>query len=168
MDQSKHRVISVLIENAAGALPRVVGLFSQRGFNIDSLNVAPTEDRTLSRITLTTRCNNRTLEQIVKQLHSLIDVLKVQEINSKRHVERELMLIKVKAANAEEREEIFRCIQIFRGQVVDMGPNYFILAIVGNNDKIDNFLEIINEFKILEVARTGVSGLTRDDKALSV
>ena len=162
------RIISVLMENEPGALSRVVGLFSQRGYNIDSLNVAPTNDRSLSRLTLTTVCDNPVIEQITKQLNKLIDVVKVQDIAEGNHIERELMLIKVKAKNDQTRSEVKRCADIFRGQVVDVGSSYYTVMIDGDSDKLDGFIEALDEIRVLEVVRSGVCGLVRSEKALCV
>ncbi|WP_461482358.1 acetolactate synthase small subunit [Porticoccus sp.] len=160
-----RRIISVLMENEPGALSRVIGLFSQRGYNIDSLTVAPTEDQTLSRLTLTTHGNDHVIEQITKHLHKLIDVVKVVDLTEGPHIERELMLVKVKAHGA-QRAEIKRCVDIFRGQIIDVGTNAYTVQIVGNSDKLDAFLQAIGDADILEVVRTGVSGLSRGEKAL--
>ncbi|TNE80038.1 MAG: acetolactate synthase small subunit [Gammaproteobacteria bacterium] len=160
-----RRIISVLMENEPGALSRVIGLFSQRGYNIDSLTVAPTEDQTLSRLTLTTHGNDQVIEQITKHLHKLVDVVKVVDLTEGPHIERELMLLKVKAHGA-LRAEIKRCVDIFRGQIIDVGANAYTVQIVGNSDKLDAFIQAIGDADILEVVRSGVSGLSRGEKAL--
>lgn len=160
-----RRIISVLMENEPGALSRVIGLFSQRGYNIDSLTVAPTEDQTLSRLTLTTHGNDQVIEQITKHLHKLIDVVKVVDLTEGPHIERELMLLKVKAHGA-QRAEIKRCVDIFRGQIIDVGTNAYTVQIVGNSDKLDAFIQAMADAEIIEVVRTGVSGLSRGEKAL--
>ncbi len=166
--KTNRRIISLLMENEAGALSRVIGLFSQRGYNIDSLNVAPTEDSSLSRLTLSTECDDEKIQQITKQLHKLIDVIKVQEISGKKHVEREMMLVKVKAVKEVERAEIYRCVDVFRGQIVDMGATCYTIVVIGVSSKLDHFLEALSPFKVLEVARSGVSGLVRGENAMSV
>ena len=143
----------------------MIGLFSQRGYNIDSLTVAPTEDQTLSRLTLTTHGNDHVIEQITKHLHKLIDVVKVVDLTEGPHIERELMLLKVKAHGA-QRAEIKRCVDIFRGQIIDVGTAAYTVQIVGNSDKLDAFIQAIGDADILEVVRTGVSGLSRGEKAL--
>lgn len=160
-----RRIISVLMENEPGALSRVVGLFSQRGYNIDTLTVAPTEDQTLSRLTMTTHGNDQVIEQITKHLHKLIDVVKVVDLTEGPHIERELMLVKVNA-NASQRAEIKRCVDIFRGQIVDVNANAYTLQIVGNSDKLDAFVQAIGDVDILELVRSGVSGLARGEKSL--
>ncbi|PCJ36171.1 MAG: acetolactate synthase small subunit [Cellvibrionales bacterium] len=161
------RLISVLLENEPGSLSRVVGLFSQRGYNIDSLSVAPTEDKTLSRLTLTTVGDDHKIEQITKQLNKLIDVVKVIDLSEGAHIERELMLLKVKAGGA-ARAEIKRCVDIFRGQIVDVGPTVYVVQIMGESAKLDAFIEALGDAVILEVVRTGVCGLMRGEKSLKI
>ncbi len=163
----KKRIVSILMENEPGALSRVVGLFSQRGYNIDSLNVAPTKDSSLSRLTLTTVCDDKIIEQITKQLNKLIDVLKVLEISEADHIEREMMLIKIKA-KGEQRAEAKRCADIFRGQIVDVGTSYYTIMIEGDSKKLDAFVEALGEISVLEMARTGVCGLMCSERSLSV
>ncbi|MBB3169130.1 acetolactate synthase small subunit [Simiduia aestuariiviva] len=162
-----RRIISVLMENAPGALSRVVGLFSQRGYNIESLTVAPTEDATLSRLTLTTIGDDHKIEQITKHLNKLIDVVKLVDLTEGAHIERELMLIKVKAIG-NQREEVKRCVDIFRGQIVDVTPSVYIVQVAGTSDKLDAFVQSVGESAILEVVRTGVSGIARGEKVLSL
>jgi acetolactate synthase-1/3 small subunit len=162
-----RHIISVLMENAPGALSRVVGLFSQRNYNIESLTVAPTEDHTLSRLTLTTVGDDRKIEQITKHLNKLIDVVKLVDLTEGAHVERELMLIKVKASGA-LRGEIKRTADIFRGQVVDMTQNTFTIQLAGTSDKLDGFISAIGPGSVLEVVRTGVCGIARGEKVLSL
>ena len=162
-----RHIISVLMENEPGALSRVVGLFSQRGYNIESLNVAPTEDQTLSRLTLTTNCDDQKIEQITKHLNRLIDVVKLVDLTEGAHIERELMLVKVRATGA-QRAEIKRCTDIFRGQIVDVGPTVYTIQITGTSDKLDAYLESVGEAAIMEVVRSGVSGIARGEKVLSL
>ena len=162
-----RHIISVLLENEPGALSRVVGLFSQRGYNIETLTVAPTEDPTLSRLTLTTIGNDHVIEQITKQLNKLVDVVKLVDLSEGAHIERELMLIKVKATGA-QRAEIKRCTDIFRGQIVDVGPSVYVIQIVGASDKLDAFIQSVGDANILEVVRSGVSGIARGEKVLSL
>ncbi len=162
-----RRIISVLMENAPGALSRVVGLFSQRGYNIESLTVAPTEDPTLSRLTLTTLGDEHKIEQITKHLNKLIDVVKLVDLTEGAHIERELMLVKVKAAGA-QRAEVKRCVDIFRGQIVDVTSSLYIIQITGTSDKLDAFLQAVGDAAILEVVRSGVSGISRGEKVLSL
>jgi acetolactate synthase-1/3 small subunit len=162
-----RHIISVLMENEPGALSRVVGLFSQRGYNIESLNVAPTEDISLSRLTLTTIGDDRTIEQITKQLNKLIDVVKLVDLTEGPHIEREMMLVKVRATGA-QRAEIKRCTDIFRGQIIDVGPSVYTLQVTGTSDKLDSFLEAVGDAAVLEVVRSGVSGIARGEKVLSL
>lgn len=162
-----RRIISVLMENEPGALSRVVGLFSQRGYNIETLTVAPTEDETLSRLTLTTIGDDQIIEQITKHLNRLIDVVKLVDLTEGAHIERELMLVKVKASGA-QRAEIKRCVDIFRGQIVDVTSTVYVIQLSGASDKLDAFLQAVGETSILETVRTGVSGIARGEKVLSL
>ena len=162
-----RHIISVLVENEAGALSRLVGLFSQRGYNIETLNVAPTEDPTLSRLTLTTYGDDHKIEQITKQLNTLVEVVKVVDLSEGAHIERELMLIKVKALGA-ARDEIKRTADIFRAQVVDVTPTTYTIQVVGTTEKVDAFIDALAENTILEVVRSGVSGIARGEKVLSI
>ena len=155
------------MENEPGALSRVVGLFSQRGYNIDTLTVAPTDDLTLSRLTLTTHGSDQVIEQITKNLNKLIDVVKVIDLTDGAHVEREIMLVKVKA-NETQRAEINHCVDVFRGQIVDVNTDAYILQVVGSSDKNDAVIEAINYVDILELVRSGVSGISRGEKVLKV
>lgn len=162
-----RRIIAILMENEAGALSRVVGLFSQRNYNIETLTVAPTNDPTLSRLTLTTRGTDRVLEQISKQLNKLVEVVKLVDLTEGPHLERELMLIKV-AAIESDRAEIKRSADIFRGQIIDVTPTTYTIQLVGPGDKLDAFVEAIGQSRILEVVRSGVSGISRGTKMLSL
>ena len=161
-----RRILSVLLENEPGALSRVVGLFSQRGYNIETLNVAPTEDESLSRLTLTTRGDDLKIEQITKHLNKLIDVVKVVDLTEGAHVERDLLLVKVKAEGA-QRDEVKRTTDIFRGQIVDVGPSTYVIQLTGPTDKLDSFVTALGEAEILEVVRSGVAGMSRGEKVLS-
>jgi acetolactate synthase I/III small subunit len=161
-----RRIISILLENQPGALSRVVGLFSQRGYNIETLTVAPTDDPTLSRLNIAVAADEMVLEQIEKQLHKLIDVLKVSNITEAAHIERELALIKVKA-QGDSREEIKRSADIFRGQIVDVTSDLYTIQIAGTSEKVDAFIRAVAEVtKVVEVSRSGVVGLARGDKAM--
>lgn len=161
-----RRILSVLLENESGALSRVIGSFSQRGYNIESLTVAPTDDPTLSRMTIQTVGDAKILEQIEKQLHKLVDVLRVNELGQTPHVEREIMLVKVQATG-ETREEIKRSADIFRGQIVDVSPSCYTVQMAGTSEKLDAFLDSIRDTaKIIEVARSGIVGLSRGDKTI--
>ena len=162
----KH-IISILLENEPGALSRVVGLFAQRGYNIETLTVAPTEDETLSRLTMTTTGDDRKIEQITKQLNKLIEVVKLVDLSEGEHIERELMLIKVKAVGA-QRAEIKRTADIFRGQIVDVTASVYTIQLTGATDKLEAFIQAIGEGSVLETVRTGVSGIARGEKILSL
>ena len=162
-----RRIISILMENEPGALSRVVGLFSQRGYNIETLTVAPTEDETLSRLTMTTTGDDKKIEQITKHLNKLIEVVKLVDLTEGNHIERELMLVKVKALGA-ARDEVKRTVDIFRAQIVDVTPSLYTVQITGDASKLDAFLQAMAPVGILEVARTGVSGIARGDKVLSL
>ena len=162
-----RHIISVLLENEPGALSRVVGLFSQRNYNIESLTVAPTEDPTLSRLTLTTIGQEDVIEQITKNLNKLIEVVKLVNLSEGAHIERELMLIKVKASGA-QRAEVKRTTDIFRGQIVDVTSSVYTVQLTGTSDKLDSFIEAVGPATVLEVVRTGVSGIARGEKVLSI
>ncbi|GAB5497932.1 MAG: acetolactate synthase small subunit [Pseudohongiellaceae bacterium] len=162
-----RHIISVLMENEPGALSRVVGLFSQRNYNIDSLTVAPTDDSTLSRLTVITHGDDARIEQITKHLNRIIDVVKLVDLTEGAHIERELMLIKVKAVGA-QRAEIKRTADVFRGQIVDMTQSAFTVQLTGTGEKLDAFISAMAENTVLEVVRTGVSGIARGDKVLSL
>ena len=160
-----RHILSLLMENETGALSRVSGLFSARAFNIESLTVAPTEDPTVSRMTLVTSGSDEIIEQITKHLNKLIDVIKVIDLNESRHIERELMLIKL-LARGENREEIKRLVNIFRGRIIDVTENTYTIEMTGAGDKLDAFINALNNNVILEVVRSGVSGIARGDKAI--
>lgn len=164
--QQQH-LISVLMENEAGSLSRLVGLFSQRGYNIETLNVAPTDDPSISRLTVTTITSPERIEQITKQLHKLIEVVKVLNLTDNVHVERELMLIKVRASGG-VREEIKRSADIFRAQIVDVNSNLYTIQIVGDKAKLDGFIDVIGRERIMEVVRSGVIGIARGEKTLNL
>ncbi len=160
-----RHILSLIMENEAGALSRVSGLFSARAFNIESLTVAPTEDPTVSRMTLVTSGSDAIVEQITKQLNKLVDVVKVIDLNDYRHIERELMLIKISAKKT-DRAEIKRMVEIFRGRIIDVTENSFTIEMTGPGEKLDAFIEAIEDGLILEVVRSGVSGISRGDKAI--
>ncbi len=164
---SGRHIISILLENETGALSRVAGLFSARGYNIESLTVAPTEDPTVSRMTLVTSGSDSIIEQITKQLNKLIDVIKLVDLNESRHIERELMLIKV-WARGDDRNEIKRLIDIYRGSIVDVTDATYTMELTGNAEKLDSFLEAINSDLIVEVVRSGATGIARGEKHLTL
>ena len=162
----KH-IISVLLENEPGALSRVVGLFSARGYNIESLSVAPTEDASLSRMTIVTRGSEDIIEQITKHLNRLIEVVKVVDLTEASYIERELMLMKVRAVG-KDREEMTRMADIFRGRVIDVTDKTYTIELTGDGAKIDAFIEAIDPAAILETVRTGSSGIGRGERVLKV
>jgi len=161
-----RHIISVLMENESGALSRVAGLFSARGYNIESLTVAPTEDSTLSRMTIVTAGSEEVLEQITKQLNKLVDIVKLADITEGEFIERELMLIKVRVADATQREEIKRMTDIFRGRVIDVSEGTFTIELTGSGAKLDAFIEAIDSLGILETVRSGATGISRGLKSL--
>lgn len=163
-----RHVISVLMENEFGALSRVVGLFSARGYNIESLSVAPTDDDSLSRLTLVTRGSEQVIEQILKQLNKLIDVVKVSDLSDFKHIEREMMLIKFEAKQAESIATIKQIADVFRGKVIDLNNKTFTIEISGKGEKLDAFIEAMNEQVILEVVRSGCIGIARGNVSLKV
>jgi acetolactate synthase-1/3 small subunit len=160
-----RHILSLLLENETGALSRVAGLFSARAYNIESLTVAPTEDPTVSRMTLVTSGSDEVIEQITKHLNKLVDVIKVMDLNESRHIERELMLIKL-LAKGENREEVKRLVDIFRGRIIDVTENTYTIEMTGAGDKLDAFIDALDDNDILEVVRSGVSGIARGDKAI--
>ena len=162
-----RHIISLLMENEAGALSRVAGLFSARGYNIESLTVAPTEDATLSRMTIVTRGSNDVIEQITKQLNKLIDVVKVQDLSDGSHIERELMLVKVRASG-EMREEMKRMADIFRGRIIDVSDKTYTIELTGPGSKLDAFLSAVDATAIVETVRTGASGIDRGDRIMKL
>ena len=162
-----RHILSLLMENESGALSRVSGLFSARGFNIESLTVAPTEDPTVSRMTLVTSGSDEIIEQITKHLNKLVEVIKVVDLNDSNRIERELMLIKI-TAKGDGREELKRMVEIFRGRVIDVTENTYTIEMTGAGDKLDAFIDALDNKLILEVVRSGVSGISRGDKAIRV
>ena len=164
-----RRILAILLENEPGSLSRIVGLFSQRAFNIESLTVAPTENKSLSRITITTRGDDKILEQILKQVNKLIDVIKVIDLTEHDHVEREILLIKVLAMNDKSRTEVKRITDIFRGSIIDIGKQVYTLQLSGNDDKISAFIKTLShETEIIESVRSGTLGIARGEKALKL
>jgi len=162
-----RHIISVLVENEAGALSRISGLFSARGYNIESLTVAPTEDASMSRMTIVTRGSDDVVEQITKQLNKLVDVVKVVDLSEAEHIERELMLIKVRAG-AREREDMKRMADIFRGRVIDVSDNTYTIELTGDGQKLDAFIQALEPGNIIETVRTGTSGIGRGNRVLRV
>lgn len=162
-----RHIIAILMENEAGALSRVAGLFSARGYNIESLTVAPTDDPTLSRMTLVTKGSDNVIEQITKQLNKLIEVIKIIDLSEGDHIERELMLVKIRAAG-KDREEIKRTADIFRGHIIDVSEKSYTIELTGPGEKLDAFLAAVDAGLILEVVRTGASGIGRGERTLKI
>ncbi|NOT10566.1 MAG: acetolactate synthase small subunit [Methylococcaceae bacterium] len=160
-----RHIISILIENESGALSRVAGLFSARGYNIESLTVAPTEDSSMSRMTLVTRGSEQIIEQITKQLNKLIDVIKLIDLAESQHIERELMMVKIRTAS-ETRDEIRRVADIFRGRIIDVTPTSYVVEMTGTSEKLDAFLATVDSGTIIEVVRSGPTGISRGEKGL--
>ncbi len=160
-----RHIISILLENESGALSRVAGLFSARGYNIESLTVAATEDPTLSRMTLVTRGSDEIIEQITKQLNKLIDVVKLVDLAEGAHIEREMLLIKVEAADG-ARDEVKRLADIFRGRIIDVTEKSFTIELTGSGGKLDAFLQALGKTVIIEAVRSGTSAIARGDKGL--
>jgi len=161
-----RHIISILLENESGALSRVAGLFSARGYNIESLTVAPTEDETLSRITLVTRGSDDIIEQITKQLNKLVDVVKLVDLTEGDHIEREMMLIKIRVTG-QDREEAKRVTDIFRGRIIDVTDTTFVIELTGTASKLDAFIKALSA-PILETVRSGIAGIARGEKSLQV
>ena len=162
-----RHVISLLLENESGALSRVSGLFSARGYNIESLTVAPTEDSSLSRMTIVTTGSGDIIEQITKQLNKLIDVVKVIDISEAAHIERELMLVKVRATG-KDRDEMKRMSDIFRGRIIDVTDSSYVIELTGTQDKLNSFVNAIDHDLVLETVRSGVCGIGRGDRVLKL
>jgi acetolactate synthase-1/3 small subunit len=160
-----RHIIAILIENEAGALSRVAGLFSARGYNIESLTVAPTEDSSLSRMTLVTRGSQDIVEQITKQLNKLIDVVKLVDLVESVHIERELMLVKIKTTD-KMRDELRSVVDIFRGKIIDVTPTSYVIEMTGTSDKLDAFIATLDANNIVEVVRSGATGISRGEKGL--
>ena len=162
-----RHILSILMENQAGAMSRIVGLFSARAYNIDSLSVSPTEDKTLSRMTIVTSGDNKVMEQITKQLNKLIEVIKVIDLNDSNYVERELMLVKLRATG-KDRDEILRLNDIFRGHIIDVTDKTYTVEITGTSSKLDAFLDTVDKTLILETVRTGAAGIGRGERMLRI
>jgi acetolactate synthase-1/3 small subunit len=162
-----RHIISVLLENEAGALSRVAGLFSARGYNIESLTVAPTNDPTLSRMTLVTCGSDEIVQQIKKQLNKLIDTVKLVDLTEGEHIEREMMMIKVRAERS-DREELMRLVEIFRAKIIDVTDTSYVVEITGASKKLDAFIDAVPEGLIVEVVRSGPTGIARGDKGLTL
>ena len=162
-----RHIISILVENEAGALSRISNMFSARGYNIESLTVAPTEDASMSRMTVVSIGSDEIIEKITKQLNKLVDVVKLVDLSDGDHIERELMLVKVRAAG-KDREEMKRTADIFRGRIIDVTDKDYTIELTGDVAKLDAFIEAIDKSLILETVRTGVSGIGRGERVLKV
>ena len=160
-----RHILSVLVENKSGVLSRVTGMISRRGFNIESLTVAPTEDESLSRMTIIVEADEVGFEQITKQLHRLIDVIKVQDLVEHEYLERELLLLKVSAVGR-DRDELMRIAQIFRARIVDVGQTIYTIEVTGERGKLDAFIRTVDPSLILETVRTGICGISRGERCL--
>ena len=156
----KKRVLSLLVDNTSGVLSRVAGLFSRRGYNIDSLTVGETADPRYSRMTVVARGDEQILDQIVKQLAKLIDVVDIKVLEEESSVNRELVLVKVRA-DAADRQSIIAIANVFRGSIIDVGKDSLIIELTGQQSKLDAFVELLRGYEILELARTGITGLSR-------
>ena len=163
-----RHIISLLLENEAGALSRVAGLFSARGYNIESLSVAPTDDPSLSRMTIVTVGTDGIIEQITKQLNKLVEVVKLIDLTEGSHIEREMMLIKISAASRTVCDDIMRLVKIFRARVLDVSDKTYTVEVTGTVQKLDAFINAVDNKCILEVVRSGVNGIARGDRSLSL
>jgi acetolactate synthase-1/3 small subunit len=162
-----RRIISILLENESGALSRVAGLFSARGYNIESLTVAPTEDPSMSRMTIVTSGSAEVIEQITKQLNKLIDVIRLLDLTEGPYIERELLLLKVRALD-HDRDEVLRLTEIFRGRVIDVTEKTYTIELTGTGDKLDAFIAAMDGVPIVETVRSGVTGIARGEKSLGL
>jgi acetolactate synthase-1/3 small subunit len=164
----KTKVIAALVENKPGVLHSVANMFRRRGFNIESITVGRTEQENLSRMTITVNGDEKTLEQIIKQMNKLIDVVKVSELEPENIVTRELALIKVNVPDTKTRSDIINCVEVFRGRVVDVSSETLTIEITGTPDKIDAFLNLMKTYGIMELARTGITALSRGVKSIRI
>ena len=168
MESRKTRVIAALVENKPGVLHSVSNMFRRRGFNIESITVGRTEQEDLSRMTITVKGDEKTLEQIVKQMNKLIDVVKVSQLEPENIVTRELALIKVNIPDNKSRSDVINCVDVFRGRVVDVSPEALTIEITGTPDKIDAFLNLMRTYGIMELARTGITALARGVRSIRI
>jgi acetolactate synthase-1/3 small subunit len=168
MEAGKTKVISILVENRPGVLHMISNLFRRRNFNIESITVGPTEQPDISRMTITVNEDEKTVEQVVKQVAKQIDVLKVAELESGNYVMRELSLIKVKVSDSKERSDIINFVNVFRGRIIDVSTDSITVEITGSPDKIDAFLNLMKTFGIIELARTGITALSRGAKSIRI
>lgn len=168
MENGKTQVIAALVENRPGVLHSVANMFRRRGFNIESITVGHTEQKGITRMTITVSGDEKTLEQIVKQMNKLVDVVKVASLEPDSIVTRELALIKVNVPDTKTRSDIINCVEVFRGHVIDVSPQSLTIEITGTPDKIDAFLNLMKGYGILELARTGLTALSRGTKSIRI
>jgi acetolactate synthase-1/3 small subunit len=168
MEAGKTKVISVLVENKPGVLHMIANLFRRRNFNIESITVGPTEKPDIARMTITVNEDEKTIEQVVKQVEKQIDVLKVTELEQGNFVMRELALIKVKISDSKERSDVINFVDVFRGRIIDVSTDSLTVEITGGPDKIDAFLNLMKTFGVLELARTGITALARGAKSIKI
>jgi acetolactate synthase-1/3 small subunit len=168
MENIKTKVISAIVENKPGVLHSVANMFRRRNFNIESITVGPTEQKGLARMTITVTSDEKTLEQVVKQMKKLIDIVKVSQLDPENIVTRELALVKVNVSDTKTRSDIINYVEVFRGRVVDVSPETLTTEITGTPDKIDAFLNLMKTFGIIEIARTGVTALSRGSKSIRI
>jgi acetolactate synthase-1/3 small subunit len=168
MENGKTEVISAIVENKPGVLHSVANMFRRRGFNIESITVGSTEQKGLARMTITVKGDEKTIEQVVKQMNKLIDVVKVSRLDPENIVTRELALVKVNVPDTKTRSDIINCVEVFRGHVVDVSPETLGIEITGTPDKIDAFLNLMKTFGIIELARTGLTALSRGSKSIRI
>lgn len=168
MENERTKVIAALVENKPGVLHSVANMFRRRGFNIESITVGHTEQKDLSRMTITVNGDEKTLEQIIKQMNKLIDVVKVSSLEPENIVTRELALIKVNVPDTKTRSDIINCVEVFRGRVVDVSSETLTIEITGTPDKIDAFLNLMKTYGIMELARTGITALSRGPKSIKI
>ena len=168
METEKAKVISVLVENKPGVLHAIANLFRRRNFNIESITVGLTQQHNVSRMTITINGDEKTIDQVVKQVAKLIDVLKVDELSQGNFVMRELSLIKVNVPSTKERSDIINCVEVFRGRVIDVSTDSLTVEITGTPDKIDAFLNLMKTYGVMELARTGITALARGAKSIRI
>ena len=168
MENGKTKVISVLVENKPGVLHAIANLFRRRNFNIESITVGPTQQQDISRMTITFNGDEKTIDQVVKQVAKQIDVLKVGELEQGNFVMRELALIKVNVPSAKERSDIINCVDVFRCRVIDVSTDSLTVEITGTPDKIDAFLNLMKSYGVIELARTGITALARGAKSIRI
>jgi acetolactate synthase-1/3 small subunit len=168
METEKTKVISVLVENKPGVLHIIANLFRRRNFNIESITVGPTQNKEIARMTITVNEDERTLDQVIKQVEKQIDVLKIDELSQGNFVMRELSLIKVNVPTSKERSDIINCVEVFRGRIIDVSTDSLTVEITGTPDKIDAFLNLMKTFGVIELARTGITALARGAKSIKI